>query len=194
MGANAQPMCACQNPRSILPEAPAVRVRRVRVVLAVAVLVVPAVPADPRNQRPLDGHRPEDAEKNWIGRVVSNDRCVNSRWKPTVMPRHRQHVHPDQEAEIDPAESPPPEGDARPRQTQERDRHSDEGGEPGENLPARADFRLGIERGGGIVDQWRCGGGQMIPRLVTDSRTGFAERRFGVSLLLDTRDRLSRGY
>ena len=61
--------------------------------------------------------------------LVSNDRWVNSRWKPTVMPRRGRDVHPDQQAEVDPTEAPPPDEEHRRRQPEERHDHASQGNE-----------------------------------------------------------------
>ena len=81
-----QPMWACQRPRSA--RARLADVRAVRVAVDVGVGVVLAVVGDPVVERALDRHRAGDRERALDVRAcAANDRWVNRRWKPTVMPK-----------------------------------------------------------------------------------------------------------
>ena len=84
--------------------------RRVGVIGPVAVLVVPAVQRDPLEQRPLDRHGAQDREdeldeRDGLEGAVREEAVVADR-----DPQDREAIQPEQEAQLDPAEAPAPQG------------------------------------------------------------------------------------
>ena len=61
--------------------------RGVRIALLVGVRVVLAVVGDPVEHRALHRHRAEHGEGVLEPVRLWKERCVSSRWKPTVMPK-----------------------------------------------------------------------------------------------------------